>query len=44
MLAGWNPDQAWWLTDILATKPSADTWRREDDSSGSGHTWRHHAW
>lgn len=44
MLAGWNPDQAWWLTGILATKPSADTWRREDDSSGSGHTWRHHAW
>lgn len=40
MLAGWNPDQAWWLTDILATSTAPDTWRPEEDASGSRRAWR----
>ncbi len=34
VLAGWNPDQTWWLTDILETSAAApELWRRIDDSS-----------
>jgi hypothetical protein len=40
ILAGWNPDQAWWLTDVLATSSDADTWLRDEDASESGHAWR----
>ena len=40
MLAGWNPDQTWWLTDILRTaRPEPDRWHQAPDSSGPGRGW-----
>jgi hypothetical protein len=36
VLAGWNPDQTWWLTDILEASTSApEPWRRVDHSTTS---------
>jgi len=37
MLAGWNPDQTWWLTDILATTTPhpAESWHNPEDPDGS---------
>jgi hypothetical protein len=40
MLAGWNPDQAWWLTDALGTDTAAASWLADDDGSGRGRAWR----
>jgi hypothetical protein len=30
MLAGWDPDQTYWLTDILTLAGSAVTWLKTD--------------
>ena len=42
MLAGWNPDQTWWLTDILdTTAPQPEMWRNRDNRGGPPHfAWR----
>ncbi len=42
MLAGWNPDQTWWLTDILATTTPhpAESWHNPEDPDGSDFGWR----
>ena len=34
MLAGWNPDQTWWLTDILQSTADPNNWRNTEQSSG----------
>ncbi|MGS0688371.1 hypothetical protein ACVBEQ_25010 [Nakamurella sp. GG22] len=40
MLAGWNPDETWWLTDVLAqTTTGPERWHRTDDFSGSDLIW-----
>jgi len=39
MLAGWNPDQTWWLTDILRSKTQPVEWHRTDERTGETH-WR----
>lgn len=41
VLAGWNPDQTWWLSDVLAVSSSPHLWRRtDDDASGAArHGW-----
>jgi hypothetical protein len=32
VLAGWNPDQTWWLADVLTPQPTAPrTWTRDQD-------------
>jgi hypothetical protein len=33
MLAGWNPDQTFWLTDVLRDAAPTTRWRREDGST-----------
>jgi hypothetical protein len=42
MLAGWNPDQTWWLTGILdTTAPQPEMWRNRDNCGGPPHfAWR----
>jgi hypothetical protein len=39
MLAGWNPDQTWWLTDILRSKTHPDEWHRTEEPTGEPN-WR----
>jgi hypothetical protein len=40
VLAGWNPDQTWWLTDVLATTTSQpESWHGADDPSGRDLAW-----
>jgi len=36
VLAGWNPDQTWWLTDVLTAHPAPETWRPGQDAGGPG--------
>jgi hypothetical protein len=31
VLAGWNPDQTFWLTEVLAASGAATNWRELDD-------------
>jgi hypothetical protein len=33
MLAGWNPDQTFWLNDVLRDAGPTTRWRRQDDST-----------
>ena len=42
VLAGWNPDQTWWLTDILeAVSPDPERWHHpDDDPAGHDFAWR----
>jgi len=41
VLAGWNPDQAWWLRDVLTTTtPHPESWRWTEDTDGSEPAWR----
>jgi hypothetical protein len=41
VLAGCNPDQTWWLTDVLATTtPHPASWHKPDDPSGRYLAWR----
>lgn len=38
VLAGWNPDQTWWLTAILETVPTEpQMWRKPDNRTGPPH-------
>ncbi len=39
MLAGWDPDQTWWLTDILAATPRPEMWQPDHDGTGSRSAW-----
>lgn len=34
VLAGWNPDESFWLTDVLELDGEPATWQREDSSAG----------
>ena len=41
VLAGFSPDQTWWLTDVLATMAShPESWHCTDDPNGPDHVWR----
>ena len=40
VLAGWNPDQTWWLTDILATRAHPEWWRHLDDPHAPALAWQ----
>jgi hypothetical protein len=40
VLAGWDPDQTWWLTDILQAAGPAQHWHRPDTTTSS--QWRPH--
>ena len=41
VLAGWNPDRTWWLTDILATPTTRpESWHNPPDLSGPDFAWR----
>jgi hypothetical protein len=37
MLAGWDPDATWWLTDVLSLAGPPAEWR-EDDQAPLGRT------
>lgn len=39
VLAGWNPDQAWWLTDILTANSVPETWRPDRETLRPGPVW-----
>ncbi|GAB3916061.1 hypothetical protein GCM10011575_23540 [Microlunatus endophyticus] len=39
MLAGWDPDQTWWLTDILRVAGPAQRWHSPDDAA-KDYAWR----
>lgn len=43
MLAGWNPDQAWWLADMVRTSSGVQAWYPAEDANGSRRAWRHAA-
>ncbi|MEO7124431.1 MAG: hypothetical protein ABI400_15220 [Lacisediminihabitans sp.] len=30
VLAGWNPDETYWLTDVLAESGAPSEWRRDE--------------
>jgi len=41
ILAGWNPDQTWWLTDTLATTTGHPaSWHNPCDPNGPDFAWR----
>ncbi len=40
VLAGWNPDQTWWLTDILTTTADPQPWHNNSNDGGSVTGWR----
>jgi hypothetical protein len=41
VLAGWNPDQTWWLTDTLTTAtPHPESWHNPPDPNGPDLIWR----
>jgi hypothetical protein len=41
VLAGWNPDQTWWLTDIVTTTTSnPERWHYDRNAGGSVTGWR----
>jgi hypothetical protein len=33
LIAGWNPDQTFWLTDVLSTAGSPRSWHRDDGNA-----------
>jgi hypothetical protein len=39
VLAGWNPDQAWWLADILTPVSAPQTWRPDQETGGREPAW-----
>lgn len=40
MLAGWNPDQTWWLNDILrSTATDPERWHHAEDANGPELNW-----
>jgi hypothetical protein len=39
VLAGWDPDQAWWLTDILTATSAPQRWRSYEEAGGPGPAW-----
>ncbi|MFD1722324.1 hypothetical protein [Amnibacterium endophyticum] len=39
VLAGWDPDQTWWLTDILAPPTTAEHWRTDQEAGDVLHGW-----
>lgn len=40
VLAGWNPDQTYWLTDVLATTtPHPESWVNHEDPDGPDFAW-----
>jgi hypothetical protein len=39
VLAGWDPDQTWWLTDILRVAGPAQRWHSPDDAP-QNYAWR----
>jgi hypothetical protein len=32
MLAGWDPDATWWLTDVLSFTSPPEGWRKDDQA------------
>lgn len=41
VLAGWDPDQTWWLNDVLAPSgPGPESWRRSDHPDAPALGWR----
>jgi len=32
MLAGWDPDATWWLTDALSSTSQSEDWRTDDQA------------
>lgn len=41
MLAGWNPDQTWWLTDaVTTTTAQPEHWVNPQDLDGPDFAWR----
>jgi hypothetical protein len=41
LVTGWDPDQAWWLTDVLTAQGAAGQhWYNDPDEAGSEHHWR----
>ena len=36
MLAGWNPDETWWLADVLSSSGPAERWTttKQDEPLG----------
>ncbi len=44
VLAGWDPDQTWWLNDVLvATSVEPQWWHRADDTESPTSAWQHSA-
>lgn len=42
VLAGWDPDQTWWLDDMLATTTDdPEWWRNADEPDGPARSWHH---
>ncbi len=40
VLGGWNPDQTWWLTDVLAETSGPQRWHNSGGESGTGLDWQ----
>jgi hypothetical protein len=40
VLGGWNPDQTWWLTDVLATTGSQQESWQDPEPRGLDYAWR----
>lgn len=41
VLAGWDPDQTWWLTDTLTTtSPHPEFWHNPGAPGGPGFAWQ----
>lgn len=40
MMAGFSPDQSWWLTDTLTTTPSPQLWHNSGGATGTDIAWR----
>lgn len=38
LIAGWNPDATYWLTDLTDRGGEAVPWRRVEDADGD-HSW-----
>lgn len=39
VLAGWDPDQSWWLTDVLTIAGPAEHWRLNEDPDAPDADW-----
>lgn len=40
VLGGWNPDQTWWLTDVLAEASGPQRWHDSGGASGTDLVWQ----